>query len=68
MEDRKSQAASDEFKVAQMVRVDSGCRINLQSVVVVCRILKETIGWVKDLMGEEEEKFSVRDQSIMSPV
>ena len=43
MEDRKPKAASDEFEVAQMVRVYSGCGVNLQSVVVVRRILKETI-------------------------
>ena len=68
MEDRKPKAASDEFEVAQVVRVYSGCRVNLQSIVVVRRILKETIRWVEDLMRKQEEKLSDHSQLAMKSV
>jgi hypothetical protein len=48
-----------------MVRVYSGCRVNLQRVVVVRRILKETIGWVEDLMRKQKEKLPVFSQLTM---
>jgi hypothetical protein len=48
-----------------VVRVYGGCRVNLQSVVVVRRIFKETIGWVEYLMRKQEEKLPVYSQLTM---
>ena len=59
MEDRKSKTSANELEVAQVVRVDRGGSVYLQSIVVVCGVLEETVGWIKHLMREQEEEFSV---------
>ena len=59
MEHTESDTAANELEIIQVVRVDTGCRADLQSIVVVCRVLKETVGRIKDLMRKQEEKFPI---------
>lgn len=40
-----------------MVRVDVGGRVDLQTVVVLAGILKQTVHGVQNLMREQEEPF-----------
>ena len=58
MEDGQSDHAANKLEIVQMFRVDAGMRVNLQGVVVVCRVLEETIERVKHFVGEEEEEFT----------
>lgn len=55
MEDGHSNDPSNEAEVAQVVRVDTRLRIDLKGVVVVSRVLKETVVGVEHLMGQQEE-------------
>lgn len=64
MENTKTQTASDELEVIQMFRVDTRRGIDLKSVVVVRRVLKETIEGVEHLVREKEKKFSGMHVSI----
>ena len=43
MEDGETQASTDELEVVEMLRVDPGMRVDLERVVVVRRILEETV-------------------------
>lgn len=47
--------ASNEAEVCEVVRVDGGGRVDLQAVVVLAGILKQTVHGVQDLMGEQKE-------------
>lgn len=49
--------ASDELEVLEVVRVDVGRRVDLQTVVVLASILKQTVHGVQYLMREQEEPF-----------
>lgn len=53
-----SNEASNELEVLQVIRVDVGGRVDLQTVVVLPSILKQTVHWVEHLMREQEEPFS----------
>jgi hypothetical protein len=59
MEDRETQTTPNELEIAQMIRIDARSRVDLEGVVIMRRILKQTVTWVKNLMGEEEEPLSV---------
>lgn len=48
----------DELEVVQMFRVDTRVRVDLESVVVVRRVLKQTVEGVEHLMRQQEEEFS----------
>jgi hypothetical protein len=43
VEDGETQASTDELEVVEMLRVDPGMRVDLERVVVVRRILEETV-------------------------
>lgn len=43
MENRKSETAPDELEVIQVLGVDSGMRIDLERVVVMCGIFEQAI-------------------------
>lgn len=45
-----------------MVGVDGGCRVNLQTVVVLAGVLKQTVHGVQHLMGQQEEPFPVAER------
>lgn len=49
--------ASDELEVLEMIGVDVGGRIDLQTVVVLASILKQTVHGVQNLVREQEEPF-----------
>jgi len=58
MKDGQSEASSDEFKVAQVIRVDTRSWVNLEGVVVMGGVFKQSIARIEDLVGEEEEPLS----------
>lgn len=62
VEDTETQASSNELEVVQMLRVNTRSRVDLQSVVVVCGVLEETVEGIEHLVGQKEEEFS--DPSI----
>lgn len=47
MENSKAQASTNEFEVVQMFRIDTRVRIDLQGVIVVCRVLEKTVEGVE---------------------
>lgn len=57
--------ASDEAEVGEMVWVDGGRRVDLKTVVVFAGVFKQTVHWVEDLVGQEEEPLSVGGQRDM---
>ena len=58
MKDSKANDTTNEFEVIEVLGVNARMRVNLQSIIVVRRILEETVERIKHLMGEKEEKFS----------
>lgn len=55
--------ASYELEVLEVVRVDVGRRVDLQTVVVFASILKQTIHGVQDFMRKQKEPFP-EDETI----
>lgn len=47
--------AADKAEVRQVIRVDGGSRIDLQTVVTLAGILKQTVHGVQDLVREKEK-------------
>ena len=60
MENSKTQASSNKLEVVQVFRVDTGGWVDLQGIIVVCRILEETVEWVEHFVRQQEEKFSFK--------
>lgn len=60
MENSEAQASPNKLEVVQMFRVDTGGWVDLQGIVVVRRILEETVEWVEHFVRQQEEKFSVK--------
>ena len=50
VEDAKAQNASDELEIIEMFGVDAGGGIDLQRVVVMCRIFEKAVKGVEHLM------------------
>lgn len=50
-----------ELKILEVVWVDVGCRVDLQTVVIFTGIFKEAIHGVQNLMREQEEPLPVRE-------
>jgi hypothetical protein len=65
MEYAKTEASTNEFEVVQMLGVDTGCRVDLERIIVVGRIFEKTVKWIEHLMREQEEEFSVPMLVIM---
>ena len=61
MEDTKAHTSSDEFEVIQMLRVDTGVRVDLEGIVVVRGILEKTVEGVEHLVRKKEKEFSARN-------
>jgi hypothetical protein len=59
VEDGQTDDTANEFEVIEMLRVDARMGIDLKGVVVVSRVLKQTVEGVKHLVREQEEKLSV---------
>lgn len=67
MEDAQPEATTDELEVVQMLWIDSGRWVDLESVVVVCRIFEKTVERVEHLVREEEEEFTALEFSDCHP-
>ena len=50
-----SNEPSNETEVQQMVRIDAGCRIDLQAVVTVAGVLEQAVHRIEHIMGQVEE-------------
>lgn len=47
--------ASDEAEVGQVVGIDGGCWVDLQTVVALAGVFKQTVHGVQHLVRQEEE-------------
>lgn len=59
MKNRQAYYATDELEVIQVLGVDARMGVDLQGVVVVSGVLKQTVEGIEHLVGEQEEEFSV---------
>lgn len=50
VKDRKTNHPTYEFEIIEMFGVDARMRIYLKCIIVVRRVLEETIEWIKHLM------------------
>ena len=57
MENGQSHYSANKLEVIKMLWIDPRMRIDLQCVIVVRRIFKQTIERIEHLVGEKEEKF-----------
>jgi hypothetical protein len=67
MENAEAEAAPDELEVVQVLWVDARSRVDLKRVVVVCRVLKQTVERVEHLVRKQEEELAVAPVSHVSP-
>ena len=58
MEDAEADAATNELEVVQVLWVNARSWVDLQGIVVVRRVLEQTVERVEHLVGQEEEEFS----------
>ena len=58
MKDCEPEASANKLEVAQMIRIDARGGIDLERVIIMGGIFKETIAWIEDLVREKEEPFS----------
>jgi len=59
VEDSQTNNATNELEVTKMLRVDAGVWVDLESVVVVCRVFEQTVEWVEHFVRQQEEELSV---------
>jgi len=59
VEDSQTDNATNELEVSKMFRVDAGVWVNLEGVVVVCRVLEQTVERVEHFVRKQEEELSV---------
>lgn len=50
VEDSQAYHSADEFEVIEMLRVDSGVRVDLQGIVIVSGVFKEAVERVEHFM------------------
>lgn len=62
-----SDEASYEAEVGQMVRVDGGRWVDLQTVVTLSRVFEQTVHGVQHLVGQKEEPLSSQ-ASVVQPL
>lgn len=55
--------ASYELEILEVVRVDVGSRVDLQTVVIFTGIFKQAVHGVQNLMGQQEEPLPVREDA-----
>ena len=67
VEDGQPETSPDELEVLEMFRVDARGRVDLQSVVVVRRVLEEAVRGVEHLVRQEEEPFPEQGPKSASP-
>ena len=66
VEDRKTYHTADEFEVVEMLWVDARVRVDLEGIVVVRRVLEQTVERIEHLVREEEEELSGQSTVIES--
>lgn len=57
VEDGEGEDSSDELEVVEVLGVDVGVGVDLEGVVVVCRVLEEAVEGVEHFVREEKEEF-----------
>lgn len=60
VEDSQTNHSADELEIIEMLGVHARVGINLQGIIIVGRVLEETIERIEHFMREEEEEFTVR--------
>jgi hypothetical protein len=63
MKNGKANHPPNELEVVEMLRIDARVRVDLEGIVVVGGVFKETVEGVEHFMGEEEEEFSAKGVS-----
>lgn len=58
MEDGQTNNPANKLEVIQVLWVNAGVRIDLQSIVIVCGILEQTIEGIEHFVGKKEEEFT----------
>jgi hypothetical protein len=66
VEDTQTEDSADELEVVQVFRVDSRVGVDLEGVVVVGRVLEQTVEGVEHLVREQEEELSACRDNIIS--
>lgn len=60
MENGQPHHTADELEVVQMLRVDARVRVDLQGIIIVGRVLEQTVEGVEHFMRKKEEEFTAR--------
>jgi hypothetical protein len=55
----EAKASTNKFEVVQMLGIDAGCGVDLESIIVMGRVLEKTVERIEHLVREQEEEFSV---------
>jgi hypothetical protein len=58
VEDSETENTADEFEVVQVFRVDATVRVDLQGIVVMCRVLEQAVERIEHFVRQQEEEFS----------
>lgn len=58
MEDRKTDNTADELEVIEMLRVDTGVRINLQGIIIMGGIFEKAVEGVEHFVRQKEKEFT----------
>jgi hypothetical protein len=58
VEDSQTDNATNELEVSEMLRVDTGVWVDLEGVVVVSRVLEQTVEGVEHFVRKQEEELS----------
>ena len=59
-----SNESPDELEIMQMVRIDIGGRVYLETVVVLVGVLEKTVHRIQNFVGEEEEPLSAKNTDM----
>lgn len=59
MENGQPHYPANKLEVIQMLWINPRVGVDLQRIIVMCRIFKETIKWIEHLVGKKKEKLSM---------
>jgi hypothetical protein len=59
MENGQPHYSANKLKVVQVLWVYPRVGVDLQRIIVMCRVFKETIKWIEHLVRKKEEKLPV---------
>ncbi len=65
MEYSEADHTANKFKVIEMLGINAGMRINLQSVIIVCGVFEQAVKRIEHLVRKQEEELS-RSRSALS--